>query len=60
MDPGTLNQLTAQAHAIVFLTGAGVSAVRFCSGLAGCITSVYPVFGNDKPLSQSLRYTLFR
>ena len=26
MDPGTLNRLTAQAHAIVFLTGAGVSA----------------------------------
>lgn len=26
MDPGTLNRLTAQAYAIVFLTGAGVSA----------------------------------
>ncbi|MEO1353670.1 MAG: Sir2 family NAD-dependent protein deacetylase [Cyanobacteria bacterium J06635_15] len=26
MDPGTLNRPTAQAHAIVFLTGAGVSA----------------------------------
>lgn len=26
MDPGALNRLTAQAHTIVFLTGAGVSA----------------------------------
>lgn len=26
MDPSTLNRLTAQAHTIVFLTGAGVSA----------------------------------
>ncbi len=26
MDPGTLNRLTAPAHTIVFLTGAGVSA----------------------------------